>query len=160
MRAHFRFPARDGMPPVDLHWYDGGLMPPRPGSLPDDVELNRGGGVMMVGERGILMHGTYGRDPKLFPESLAAEAEAVPQTHPRIEDTHQMNWVKACKEGGEASSPFHYASRLTEVMLLGVVALRAGQGRKIRYDADAMRITNVEDANRYLTREYRPGWEV
>ena len=56
--------------------------------------------------------------------------------------------MKACKEGGEASSPFAYASRLTEVMLLGVVALRAGQGRKIRYDADAMRITNAKDANR------------
>ena len=160
MRAHFEFPARDGMPPVDMHWYDGGFMPPRPKSLPDDVRLNRGGGVMFIGERGILMHGTYGRNPRLFPESLAVEAEAVPQTYPRIEDTHQMNWVKACKEGGEASSPFSYASRLTEVMLLGVVALRAGQGQKIHYDADAMRIANLEEANRFLTREYREGWEV
>jgi hypothetical protein len=91
---------------------------------------------------------------------IVADAEAVPQTHPRIADTHQMNWANACKTGGEASSPFDYAARLTEVMLLGIVALRTGQGKKIHYDADAMRVTNVEEANRYLTREYRPGWEV
>ena len=160
MRAHYEFPARDGMPPVDMHWYDGGLMPPRPPSLPDEVELNRTGGVMYVGDRGILIHETYGRNPRLFPESLSAAAESVPQTYPRIEETHQMNWVKACKEGGEASSPFDYGSRLTEVMLLGIVALRTGQGKKIRYDAGNMRVTNVAEANQYLTREYRAGWEV
>ena len=160
MRAHYEFPARGSMPPVEMHWYDGGLMPPRPSLLPDDVELNRGGGVMFVGERGILMHGTYGRNPRLFPESVAADAESVPESHPRIADTHQMNWVRACKEGGSASCPFDYAARLTEVMLLGIVALRTGQGRRIRYDADAMRVGGADEANRFLTREYRSGWEV
>ncbi len=160
MRAHYAFPARGSLPAVDLHWYDGGLMPPRPPMLPAEARLNREGGVMMVGDRGVLMHETYGRNPQLFPESLAREAEDVPQSFPRIEDTHQMNWVRACKEGGEASCPFDYAARLTEVMLLGVVALRTGQGRTIHYDGDAMRITNVEEANRFLTREYRDGWEV
>ena len=60
---------------------------------------------MMVGERGILMHDTYGRNPKLFPESLEAEAAAVPQSYPRIKDSHQMNWVKACKEGRRGVEP-------------------------------------------------------
>lgn len=160
MRAHFRFPARGAAPPVDLHWYDGGLMPPRPAGLPADVELNRTGGVIFVGRDGLLLHETYGQDPQIFPERLAAEAEDVPQTLPRIEESHQMNWVNACKTGGAASCPFDYASRLTEIMLLGIVALRAGQGREIRYDGDAMRITNVEEANQWLTREYREGWEV
>ncbi len=160
MRAHYEFPARPGMPAVEMHWYDGGLMPPRPPTLPDQVRLNRTGGVMFVGDRGILMHDTYGGNPRLFPESLTAATEAVPRTHPRIEGSHQANWVRACKEGGEASCPFDYASRLTEVMLLGVVALRTGQGRRIRYDAENMRVTNVEEANRFLTREYRSGWEV
>ncbi len=160
MRAHYEFPARDGMPPVDMHWYDGGLMPPRPPTLPDEVQLNRTGGVMYVGDRGILIHETYGRNPRLFPETLTAAAESVPQSYPRIEENHQMNWVKACKEGGEAVSPFDYAARLTEVMLLGIVALRTGQGRRIHYDAPNMRVTNVEEANRFLTREYRAGWEV
>lgn len=160
MRAHFEFPARGSAPPVALHWYDGGLMPPRPAGLPDDAELDRSGGVMYVGSRGILIHETYGRNPQLFPEFLAQEAKDVPERYPRIEESHQMNWVKACKEGGQASCPFDYASRLTEIMLLGIVALRTGQGRTIRYDAEAMRVTNAEEANQYLTREYRDGWEV
>jgi hypothetical protein len=71
-----------------------------------------------------------------------------------------MNWAQACKGEAEASAPFEYSARLVETMLLGVVALRAGQGRKILYDGAAMRITNVPDANQYLTREYRPGWEL
>ena len=78
----------------------------------------------------------------------------------RIPDKHEMNWVKACKGEAKATSPFDYAAPLTEVMLLGIVALRAGQGRKIFYDAEKMEITNVPDANQYLTREYRAGWTV
>ena len=148
------------MPPVDMHWYDGGLMPPRPSTLPDEVELNRTGGVMYVGDRGILIHETYGRNPQLFPGSLAAAAAEVPQSYPRIEESHQMNWVKACKEGGAATCPFDYAGPLTEVMLLGIVALRTGQGKRIHYDAENMRVTNSAEANRFLTREYRAGWEV
>ena len=71
-----------------------------------------------------------------------------------------MNWAMACKGGTAATSPFDYAARLTEVMLLGIVALRTGQGRKIEYDGANMRVTNVEEANQYLTREYRPGWSM
>ena len=160
MRAHFEFPARGAAPPVDLHWYDGGLMPPRPGGLPSHVELEREGGVIFVGSRGILMHETYGRNPQLFPAHLADEAGDVEKRYPRIEESHQMNWVRACKEGGEASCPFDYGARLTEIMLLGIVALRTGQGRAIDYDAEAMRVVNADEANRYLTREYRDGWAV
>jgi hypothetical protein len=71
-----------------------------------------------------------------------------------------MNWVEACKGRATPSSPIEYAAALTEVMLLGIVALRAGQGRRILYDADAMRVTNVPEANAYLTREYRAGWSL
>ena len=160
MRAHFEFPARGAAPPVDLHWYDGGLMPPRPPALPDDVELERVGGVMFVGSDGILVHETYGHHPKIYPERLAADAGEVPETIPRIEDSHHMNWVNACKTGVTASCPFDYAARLTETMLLGIAALRTGQGCKLHYDANAMRFTNDADANQYLTREYRDGWAV
>ena len=160
MTAHYQFPARRDMPPVRMSWYDGGLMPPRPELLPEDVELDRTGGVLYVGERGVLMHETYGRRPQIFPESVAEAAQAVPETHPRIESSHQMNWANACKGLEEATSPFAYASALTEVMLLGIVALRTGQGRTIRYDGDAMRITNIPEANDYLTRPYREGWAV
>lgn len=160
MLAHYRFPARGSRPPVELHWYDGGLMPPRPRLLPDEVKLDRGGGVIFVGDRGVLLHENYGRNPRVFPQALQEAAAAVPPSLPRITTTHEMNWVDACKGRTTASCPFDYAAALTEVMLLGIVALRAGQGVRIDYDADAMRIVNVPDANRYLTRDYRPGWSV
>jgi hypothetical protein len=160
MTAHYQFPARGAAPPVALHWYDGGLMPPRPAELPEGVGLDRGGGVIFVGSRGILLHGTYGERPTLFPESLREQAAAVPQSIPRIEGNHEMNWAAACKGHGTPSCPIDYAARLTEVMLLGIVALRAGRGRKISYDSQAMRITNAEDANQFLTREYRAGWSL
>lgn len=159
-KVHYEFPRRGLMPPVDLHWYDGGLMPRRIEGLPDHVELEREGGVIFVGERGLLMHETYGRNPQLFPDDLEEEAEAVPRRYPRIEESHEMNWANACKGIGEATCPFSYAAPLTEVMLLGLVALRAGQGFKIEYDADRMRVRNSRDATRLLTREYRDGWSL
>ena len=160
MTVHYEFPARGERPPVVMHWYDGGLMPPRPELLPPDVPMEREGGVIFVGDRGILLHETYGRNPLLFPVELQEEAATVPQTYARIEESHVMNWALACKGQATATTPFDYAARLTEVMLLGFVALRTGQGRKIEYDGENMRVTNVEAANQYLTREYRPGWSM
>ncbi len=161
MKVHYRFPRRGLQPPVDLSWYDGGLMPRRPELLPGDVALNRTGGVLFVGERGLLMHDTYGRNPRLFPEGLHEEADLVVESYPRVPDeNHERNWAEACRGNGRAVSPFAYAAPLTEVMLLGLVALRAGQGRRIHYDADVMRVVDHDEANRYLTRDYRPGWEV
>jgi predicted dehydrogenase len=161
MTAQYDFPARGMQPPLRLYWYDGGLMPPRHELIPDDVALNREGGVIYVGEWGLLMHETYGRNPMLFPDGLTQRAEAVPAAYPRVPDgEHEMNWISAIRGGAEAVSPFSYAAPLTEVMLLGIAALRAGQGRKLYYDALNMRFTNADDANRFLTREYRDGWTV
>ncbi len=159
-KVHYRFGRRGMLPPVELHWYDGGLMPRRPDLLPPDVELNREGGVIFVGERGLLMHETYGRNPRLFPAELEEEAKAVPRVYPRIEVSHEMNWANACKGQGEATCPFSYAAPLTETMLLGLVALRTGQGFRIEYDAENMRVTNSEKANEFLVREYREGWAI
>ena len=138
-------------------------MPKRPSSLPDEVQLNRTGGVIFVGEKGILVHGTYGNSPKLYPKSLMEEHSTLPQTYRRIKgstDGHQVNWANACKGKEKASCPFEYAARLTETMLLGVVALRTGQGVKLHYDATKMKVTNVADANQYFHREYRRGWNL
>jgi len=158
MTVHYRFPARGDRPGVDLHWYDGGLMPPRPAALPGDVELDREGGALLIGERGVLLHETYGLNPRLFPEGLMQWAETVPPSRGRPGGEHEMNWVRACKGEAEASCPFGYAGPLTEVMLLGIVALRAGQGRVIEYDGAAGRVTNDAAANDFLRREYRPGF--
>jgi predicted dehydrogenase len=160
MTAHYEFAARGNQPPVRLSWYDGGLYAPRPAALPDDVVLKSEGGVFFIGEKGILLHETYGQNPQLYPRELMQKTASVAQTYPRITVSHEMNWVNACKGDGHATSPFEYAAQLTETMLLGIVALRAGQGKKILYDAANMNITNAPDANQFLKPGYRPGWEV
>jgi predicted dehydrogenase len=165
----YRFPARGAQPPVRLTWMDGGLVPARPDLLPEDVPLDPGGGVIFIGEKGILVHGTYGANPKLYPQSLMEVAAKVPKTYFRVEKSgegpmaeakHRMNWVNAIKGKEKATCPFDYASRLTETMLLGVVAMKAGQGKRIYYDGEAGRVTNFADANQYLSREYRKGWSL
>jgi predicted dehydrogenase len=158
--VHYEFAARGDQPPVRLSWFDGGLYPPRPAMLPDDVTLVAEGGVFFIGDKGVLMHQTYGAKPQLFPRDLMQQTASVPKTYPRVAVAHEMNWAQAAKGQGTASSPFEYAAQLTETMLLGIVALRAGQGKKILYDAANMSILNTPDANQYLKPGYRPGWEV
>ena len=120
--------------------------------------MSKDGGVLYVGDKGKLIHETYGANPRLLPQSLHDSVGTPPQTLARIKTSHEMNWVDACKGRAEASSPFSYAARLTEVMLLGVVSLRAG-GR-IEYDSANMRIINMPGANAFLRREYRDGWAL
>jgi hypothetical protein len=162
--VQYEFAARGAMPPVKLYWYDGGLMPPRPALLPDDAPMTApnsdGGGGVLVGEKGLLFYQTYGDKPRIYPESLQAAVDAIPVTQPRITVTHEQNWIAAAKGEAKASSPFQDAAPLTEVMLLGIAALRAGQGRKVLYDGANMTFTNAPDANQYLTRVYRTGWEL
>ncbi len=156
-QTFYDFPARGSMPPVKLIWYDGGLLPPKPAELGDDVELSKGGGALLIGSKGKLLHDTYGLRPRLLPKSLHDAVGKPPQKLPRIQhEDHEMNWVATAKGATQASSPFEYAARLTEVMLLGIVALRAG--KKIDYDAANMRVTNSIQANDYLRREPRQGW--
>ena len=152
--------ARGSQPPVKLSWFDGGIYPPRPDVLPDEVTLKSEGGVIFIGEKGILLHDTYGSNPRLYPQALAEAAARVPKSMPRIMWTHELNWTKAIRGEAKASSPIEYAARLTETMLLGLVALRAGQGKKILYDGETGQVTNFADANQYLTREYRAGWNM
>jgi predicted dehydrogenase len=162
--VQYEFAARGKAPPVKLHWYDGGLMPPRPAALPDNVTLltgsGDGGGGVLIGEKGFIQYDTYGENPRVYPPAVAKAAEAVPKSVTRILTSHEVNWANACKGEGKASSPFEYAAKLTETMLLGIVALKAGQGERLAYDGAAMRVTNKEAANAFLTREYRQGWAL
>jgi predicted dehydrogenase len=153
----YEFAARGGKPPVKLTWYDGGLLPPKPVELGEDKILSPMGGALLVGSKGKLIHDTYGRNPRLLPASLHDSYGKPKAKLVRIpNESHEMNWVDAAKGKTEASCPFEYAAKLTEVMLLGVVALKAG--RKIEYDGANMRITNAAAANQFLDREPRPGW--
>jgi len=167
--TYYEFAARDGKPAVKLTWYDGGLLPPRPVEFSDEMierngrmvykeQVDPGGGVMFIGSKGKLMHETYGYRPQLLPHKLHESYGKPKETIARIRTTHEMNWVEAAKGTTKASSPFDYAARLVEVMLLGVVSLRART--KIYYDGQNMRITNSQSANDFLRREYRSGWKL
>ena len=158
--VHYEFDRAKGGP-VKMTWYDGGLMPPTPANWPPDVRMNPGGGVLYVGEKGMLVHETYGQKPVLIGEGLNEAAAAVPQSLRRItggRDGHEMNWIRAIRGEEEISSPFAEAVPLNETMILGIAAMRAGQ--PILYDGAAGRITNAPDATQYLDREYRTGWEL
>lgn len=155
--TYYEFPARGSKPPVKLTWYDGGLLPPKPEEMGEE-KLNPTGGVLFIGSKGKLMHDTYGLNPRLLPKSLHDTYGTPPKKLARIDTSHEMNWVDAAKNKKEASCPFEYAARLTEVMLLGIVSLRAGG--KLHYDGPNMRITNMPEANQYLSREYRSGWSL
>src|SRR2546426_60180 len=149
----YEFPPRGEKPAVKLTWYDGGFLPPKPAEMGDD-EFNKGGGALLVGSKGKLLHDTYGVKPRLLPKSLHESVGKPPQKLTRIpNEGHEMNWVEAAKGKTQASCPFEYAARLTEVMLLGVVSLRAG--KKLEYDGANMRVTNDEIANQFLQRTTR-----
>ena len=157
MTARYEFAARGSAPPVSLFWYDGGLTPTFNADFP--LPRGDGGGGVFVGDNGFLTYETYGNSPKVYPEVASERAGQIARSVPRIEMSHEANWAKACKGEGTSSSPFDYAAKLTETMLLGVVALRAGQSTKILYDGPSMRVTNIAEANQWLTREYRAGWQ-
>ncbi|MES1156603.1 MAG: Gfo/Idh/MocA family oxidoreductase [Alphaproteobacteria bacterium] len=158
--THYEFANAPGGP-VSMTWYDAGLMPPTPAGLPADHKMNPGGGVLYVGEHGMLMHETYGQNPTLIGDGVAERAAAVPQSLPRIEGGmggHEMNWINTIRGDAQSSSPFEIAVPLNETMMLGMVALRAEQ--PIEYDGAAGRITNSDGANHFLDRDYRDGWKL
>ena len=155
-KTYYEFPARGSKPPVKMTWYDGGLMPARPEEM-GDATLNGEGGAMLIGTKGKLIYDTYGHNSRLLPKSLNDSVGPPPQKLPRITVSHEQNWADAAKGKDEPSSPFEYAAKLTEVMLLGVVALRAGG--KIHYNGEDMRITNAR-RQRVPTPRYRSGWTL
>ena len=131
-KTFYEFPARGTKPPVKLTWYDGGMFPATPPEFAAGEKLNAEGGAIMVGTKGKVIHNTYGLKSRLLPDSLHQAVGDPPRTLERITVSHEVNWANACKGIGTASTPFEYAAKLTEVMLLGVVALKAGE--KIHYD--------------------------
>jgi predicted dehydrogenase len=154
--TYFEFAARGRQPAVRMTWYDGGLLPPKPVEMGEE-QFNPGGGALIIGSKGKLVYENYGSRPRLLPRSLHESVGTPARTLARIADeNHEMNWVEAAKGQVPASCPFEYAARLTEVMLLGIVSLRAG--KKLVYDSAVMRITNDEGANEFLTRVPRDGW--
>ena len=156
--VRYDFPAREGMPPVKLTWYDGGLMPARPEELEEGLRFGNADDNLFIGEKGKML------GHRLLPEARSKDYGKPPRVLPRSPG-HHKEWIDACKGGEPAGSNFDLAGPLTEVVLLGNVALRMGQqlyekGLKLYYDGPDMKVTNLPDANKYIRSEYREGWTL
>ncbi|MCL5097944.1 MAG: Gfo/Idh/MocA family oxidoreductase [Candidatus Omnitrophica bacterium] len=154
----FTFGAKGNRPPVKVTWYDGGLRPPHPDGLDPDQPIGDGAnGILFMGDKGIITCGGWGGAPRLLPRSKMEQYQQPPKNLPRSKG-HHRDWLDACKGGKPASGNFGYSARLTELILLGNVALRTGM--KLLWDAPNMKATNAPEADAFLTEKYRSGWEV
>ena len=156
-RVTYQFGTRGDMPPVKLHWYDGGMRPPRPDELDEGQQFGEGG-TLFVGDKGKMLGHT------VIPESRRKEFGAPPKVLERSPGHHQ-EWIDACKGGKPAGSNFDHAGPLAEAVLLGNVALRADLKPKLtrtrlHWDSENFKITNMPEANQYLKRDYREGWTL
>ena len=156
--VRYEFPARGDLPALTLTWYDGGLMPPRPAELEDGRRFGDADDNLYVGDKGKML------GHRLIPESRSKEFGKPPEVLPRSPG-HHKEWLSACKGGKPAGSNFDWAGPLTEVVLLGNIAVRMSQqlyekGLKLYYDGPNMKITNLPEANKYIRDEYRQGWTL
>ncbi|WP_316804981.1 Gfo/Idh/MocA family oxidoreductase [Pedobacter nototheniae] len=163
---------------VTLHWMDGGIQPERPEELEANETFGDGGnGTLFIGTKGKMMSETYSANPKLLPLSRNKDIK-VPEKYARVKgaaDGHYAQWVEAAIAGygkQEVSSPFEIAGPLTEALLMANLAIRSfdikksvngkdaypGRYMKMLWDNDNMKITNFDEANQFVKREYRKGW--
>lgn len=160
--VRYKFPARGKKPPVKLTWYDGHLMPPIPEGFEKGRKLPESG-AFIIGDKGVIMHGSHGADGvRIIPEAKMKEYNRPAKTIPRVPEGHEGDWIRACKEGKNgrpASSNFNYGGALTEMVLLGVVAIRA-KNQNLEWDAKNLKFTNNEEANELLHIQYRDGWKL
>ncbi|HYF70269.1 MAG TPA: Gfo/Idh/MocA family oxidoreductase [Ohtaekwangia sp.] len=171
---HLNFPRKDGKGDIKMTWLDGGLLPQRPEELLPDEQLGDwNGGYIFEGSKGKLM-GSYNNPPVLLPTSRMKDKlpEQKIRRIPGGEAGHYTEWVEACLQGygkKQLSSPFEYAGPFTEAVLMGNLALRSYAMRsadgksypgrkKLLWDAKNMKITNLDEANQFVKREYRDGW--
>ena len=155
--ATYEFPARGGMPPCTLTWYDAKRTPPRKLAGLTGKEKYPKCGSLFVGNRGRILIPHGGR-PRLIPQHFMIYYKRPDKTIPRSNGGHWAEWIRACKGDRPAASGFSYSGPLTEMVLLGALAQR--MSRKIVWDAEAMKVTNIPEANRYVRREYRKGWTL
>ena len=166
---------------VIVHWMDGGIQPERPAELEANEVFGDGGnGTLFIGTKGKMMSSTYSANPRLLPLSKNANIK-VPEKFARVKDEangHYTQWVEAAIAGygkNELSSPFEIAGPLTEALLMANLAIRGadiqrkgadgkitypGRYTKLLWDNDAMKVTNFDDVNQFVKREYRQGWSL
>jgi hypothetical protein len=154
----YRFGPRGNLPPLSVSWFDAGLMPPRPDELEDDEEMGQSGnGTIFIGDKGKMMCAGWGGPPRLLPFSRMETYQRPAKTIPRAKG-HHRDWLDAAKGGSPASSNFEYGARLTELVLLGKLALRIN--KKLQWDSANMMVKNAPEAEKFIKESYRKGWEV
>jgi len=187
-RVEIKFPANDkNKSELKMTWHDGGLRPFHPDLIPANDfigEEGSGNGVIMIGEKGIITCGTYGNTPKVYMNN--GDKFSMPKDfgdgykYAKLGNNgHQAMWTEACKEGfgntkhKNLTSSFDYSGPLTETVLMGNLAIRSYMlgkkkkkdlefnGRKrLLWDGDKMQITNFNEANQFVKRPYRSGWNL
>jgi predicted dehydrogenase len=176
---HLNYPRTDKKGNIKVSWYDGGLLPQRPDELlPEEAFGNWDGGVLFIGTKGKMLLDCYGDNPRLLPTKLMKEKTMPKETIKRVTEGHYLQWVNACIAGygkAQTSSPFEFAGPFTESILIGNLAIRSfllknpklkgwddkWLGRKkLLWDAKNMKITNFDEANQFVKREYREGWSL
>jgi len=159
--VRFDFSARGAMPPVSLYWYDGGILPPRPPGLKEDVKLGEGdNGSNFIGSKGVITTGTYGGDSRLLPLELNKEMGKPTRLLSRTPGPGNcyLDWIRACKGGEPGCANFEYSVPFTEWVNLGIIALRVDG--KLAWDNVKKRFTNSAEANKLLKPYIRKGWKV
>jgi predicted dehydrogenase len=160
--VRYEFPARGDMPPVKLTWFDGRLLPPRPKALEPGRKL-AGNGALLVGDKGTIMHGSHGAGGvRIIPETQMKAYQRPEKSLPRVKDGsggHERDWIRACKDGKSASSSFEYGGPLTEMVLLGVLAMRL-KDTMLEWDPVNMKVTNCDEADKYIRPAFREGWTL
>ena len=160
--VNYQFPARGDKPPVKLTWYDGRLKPPIPDMLPGNFELPSNG-ALLIGEKGVILHKSHGAGgAQILPESRRKAYTDPAPSIPRVAENsapHEQDWVRACKDGKPASSSFEYGGPLTEMVLIGVLAIRM-KDHRLEWDGGSMTVTNNAEANALANPPYREGWAL
>lgn len=160
--VRYQFPARENRPPVKLTWYDGRLLPPIPADYINGKKLG-GNGAMFIGEKGIILHDSHGAgNLRLEPESLNKEYKRPPAVLPRVpggQNGHVRDWVRACKDGKPSSANFEYGGALTEMALLGVLAMQV-KDQRLYWDSEKMEFKNNDRANAIVRPPFREGWSL
>jgi hypothetical protein len=155
----FRF-SRSNNQPLDLLWYDGSIKPTTPEELEAENKELEPEGMMFVGDKGKILGSFHGNDARILTGQKSASKDLeTGRDRTRGRGEALALWAAACKGGKPTYGDFLLAGPISDAFNLGAISLRLG-GKRLRFDADNTKITNVPEANQYLTREYRKGWEL
>ena len=154
--VRFKYPAKGARPAVDLIWYDGGMRPPVPDELYEENKELPAEGMMFTGDKGKILAGFRVEKPELIPEKRMAGL-TVPEVKKRDNISGFQKFIDAIKAGKQCPGSFTEAGAITEAINLYAVALKAG--KTLKFDAVNRKFINAPEADKYLLRSYRKGWE-